>query len=73
MIDLHLSAFAPRWRFLYVVRFDGYITSTLTGAEVIFHVIQMPFSVRKSASRFMQTVLRYSALTRPRVSTSFSE
>ena len=25
MIDLHLSAFAPRWRFLYVVRIDAYI------------------------------------------------
>lgn len=24
MIDLHLSAFAPRWRFLYAVRFDAY-------------------------------------------------
>ena len=24
MIDLHLSAFAPRWRFLYVVRIDAY-------------------------------------------------
>lgn len=26
MIDLHLSAFAPRWRFLYVVRIDAYLT-----------------------------------------------
>lgn len=26
MIDLHLSAFAPRWRFLYAVRIDAYIT-----------------------------------------------
>ena len=25
MIDLHLSAFAPRWRFLYAVRIDAYI------------------------------------------------
>lgn len=25
MIDLHLSAFAPRWRFLYVVRIDAYV------------------------------------------------
>lgn len=24
MIDLHLSAFAPRWRFLYAVRIDAY-------------------------------------------------
>lgn len=24
MIDLHLSAFAPRWRFLYADRFDAY-------------------------------------------------
>ena len=30
MIDLHLSAFSPRWRFLYVVRFDGY---TITAPE----------------------------------------
>ena len=29
MIDLHLSAFAPRWRFLYVVRIDAYITTIL--------------------------------------------
>lgn len=27
MIDLHLSAFAPRWRFLYVVRIDAYYLS----------------------------------------------
>ena len=27
MIDLHLSAFAPRWRFLYVVRIDAYVFS----------------------------------------------
>lgn len=25
MIDLHLSAFAPRWRFLYAVRIDAYL------------------------------------------------
>ena len=24
MNDLHLSAFAPRWRFLYAARFDAY-------------------------------------------------
>ena len=24
MIDLHLSAFAPRWRLLYAVRIDAY-------------------------------------------------
>ena len=27
MIDLHLSEFAPRWRFLYVVRIDAYAFS----------------------------------------------
>jgi hypothetical protein len=27
MIDLHLSAFAPRWRFLYAVRIDAYVDS----------------------------------------------
>ena len=27
MIDLHLSAFAPRWRFLYAVRIDAYQTN----------------------------------------------
>ena len=27
MIDLHLSAFAPRWRFLYAVRIDAYGTA----------------------------------------------
>ena len=26
MIDLHLSAFAPRWRFLYAVRIDAYMS-----------------------------------------------
>ena len=44
MIDLHLSAFAPRWRFLYVVRIDAYSSfmhfpicatyCTLSGATV---------------------------------------
>ena len=29
MIDLHLSAFAPRWRFLYAVRIDAYIEKAL--------------------------------------------
>lgn len=31
MIDLHLSAFAPRWRFLYVVRIDAYLLSSDSG------------------------------------------
>lgn len=30
MIDLHLGANAPRWRFLYAVRIDAYI-STIAG------------------------------------------
>lgn len=30
MIDLHLSAFAPRWRFLYVVRIDAYLSIKAT-------------------------------------------
>ena len=30
MIDLHLSAFAPRWRFLYAVRIDAYEASGTT-------------------------------------------
>jgi len=38
MIDLHLSAFAPRWRFLYVVRIDAYedtsIDSFISGFEL---------------------------------------
>ena len=25
MNNLHLSAFAPRWRFLYAARFDAYV------------------------------------------------
>ena len=29
MIDLHLSAFAPRWRFLYAVRIDAYGFATV--------------------------------------------
>ena len=29
MIDLHLSAFAPRWRFLYAVRIDAYDLSAV--------------------------------------------
>ena len=42
MIDLHLSAFAPRWRFLYVVRIDAYEYSsmeTLT-PEVVNKIIK---------------------------------
>ena len=31
MIDHHLSAFAPRWRFLYVVRIDAYLLSSDSG------------------------------------------
>lgn len=33
MIDLHLSAFAPRWRFLYVVRIDAYISLIICGIK----------------------------------------
>ena len=29
MIDLHLSAFAPRWRFLYAVRIDAYLAAVV--------------------------------------------
>ena len=29
MIDLHLSAFAPRWRFLYAVRIDAYMIADM--------------------------------------------
>ena len=36
MIDLHLSAFAPRWRFLYAVRIDAYIPKAkMQGAAAI--------------------------------------
>ena len=46
MIDLHLSAFAPRWRFLYVVRIDAYITTILprpipTTVSAIFMVAHL--------------------------------
>ena len=34
MIDLHLSAFAPRWRFLYAVRIDAYKTIPELKAEI---------------------------------------
>ena len=33
MIDLHLSAFAPRWRFLYAVRIDAY-SDTVSNNEL---------------------------------------
>lgn len=33
MNDLHLSAFAPRWRFLYAARFDAYDVKSF-GEEV---------------------------------------
>ena len=33
MIDLHLGANAPRWRFLYAVRIDAYFTFTFTDAS----------------------------------------
>ena len=36
MIDLHLSAFAPRWRFLYVVRIDAYGVVGRIYKDVIF-------------------------------------
>jgi len=39
MIDLHLSAFAPRWRFLYVVRIDAYINSSTIQAEGRNHAL----------------------------------
>ena len=42
MIDLHLSAFAPRWRFLYAVRIDAY---------------QLPFNCGKFATNKMQFLL----------------
>ena len=35
MIDLHLSAFAPRWRFLYAVRIDAYIISLIISAILV--------------------------------------
>ena len=42
MIDLHLSAFAPRWRFLYVVRIDAY--------TVREHCVSMlPFTIPQTA------------------------
>ena len=40
MIDLHLSAFAPRWRFLYAVRIDAYILATGGTEKFCFHFLQ---------------------------------
>ena len=33
MIDLHLSAFAPRWRFLYAVRIDAYPANEMSSPK----------------------------------------
>lgn len=40
MIDLHLSAFAPRWRFLYVVRIDAYVCLHLPSPKLLTITIQ---------------------------------
>ena len=49
MIDLHLSAFAPRWRFLYAVRIDAYAEdgtdSTFRAAANLTGPADKPFSV----------------------------
>ena len=54
MIDLHLSAFAPRWRFLYVVRIDAYLE--VVGRQIIETCFLRP------KERPYQTVNAYDAL-----------
>ena len=50
MIDLHLSAFAPRWRFLYVVRIDAYIpTIVLHPEQKMIHQLCIFIIVTESA------------------------
>lgn len=41
MNDLHLSAFAPRWRFLYAARFDAYDLENPDGYEELRLSIDM--------------------------------
>jgi hypothetical protein len=44
MIDLHLSAFAPRWRFLYAVRIDAYDEETKTALAEMAKEKDIPLS-----------------------------
>lgn len=39
MNDLHLSAFAPRWRFLYAARFDAYSQSKRSDHTLTYNSI----------------------------------
>ena len=59
MIDLHLSAFTPRWRFLYVVRFDGYFESEHSISRLIKEAVNQkyikPFDPT-TAPRYMKYV-----------------
>ena len=60
MIDLHLSAFAPRWRFLYAVRIDAYKEewSLLTYEEknrLLF------LRQKKTLDMFLECILRHTA------------
>ena len=54
MIDLHLSAFAPRWRFLYVVRIDAYFSpiSSVTQRSIADTVSLVLTGTRVSFSEF---------------------
>ena len=55
MNDLHLSAFAPRWRFLYAARFDAYEDSLSVGAislEYIVTLTEMKEAIVVPAWRF---------------------
>ena len=71
MIDLHLSAFAPRWRFLYVVRIDAYILSVSVKANDAYTFKQgdriMPgITIRKisrAANHYSADSLFYSSAT----------
>ena len=58
MIDLHLSAFAPRWRFLYAVRIDAYQTNlriTLDGTDVRNYHSRYPGN-RKAPEGIVSTI-----------------
>ena len=50
MIDLHLSAFAPRWRFLYAVRIDAYIPSAQEPCISAFHRFLPQFGHKKDTT-----------------------
>ena len=58
MIDLHLSAFAPRWRFLYAVRIDAYI---IKERSTLLPNLEGPHFLRKGYNKYNWaiTIIKY--------------